>query len=73
MTDDERVCLNGIIERYLAAGSPSHLDWVFDHGLVTESHRNLEAAGIVQRVFGTEQGFGWRLTATGRAQTQLPA
>lgn len=65
--------LSEIAERYSAAGSPDRVDWCFDTGAVTEQHRELEAAGVLQRVFGVPGGFAWRLTEAGAQQARASA
>jgi hypothetical protein len=65
--------LTTIAERYAAAGSPDHTGWCFDGGVVTDAHRELEASGVLQRVFGVPGGFGWRLTDAGAQQARACA
>ncbi len=61
------------MERYLAAGSPERGGHVFGVGELTDAHRELESAGLVQRVFGAVGGVAWRLTETGAERAKLPA
>lgn len=65
MTDSTRQLLAAIAERYVAAGSPERSGFCFDAGIVSDEHRELEANGLLQRVFGIPGGFGWRLTEAG--------
>ncbi len=65
VTDDASNRLQAILERYRAAGNPERTTWLFDRGVDTVPHRELELAGLLERVFGTPHGFAWRLTAAG--------
>jgi hypothetical protein len=65
MTDSTSKLLAELAERYAAAGSPERSGWCFDAGIATDAHRDLEASGQLQRVFGVPGGFAWRLTEAG--------
>lgn len=54
-----------IATAYLAAGSPDRATHHFEHAQMTDMHRELEAEGVIQRVFGVPGGFAWRLTEAG--------
>lgn len=62
MKNDVSQLFSTIAERYASAGSPEHSGWTFDAGVITDPHRELEAAGLLQRLFGVPGGFAWRLT-----------
>ncbi len=57
-----------IVDLYLAAGSPARQSWLFQAGRVSDVQRELEAAALIERVFGTKRGFAWRLTERGVEQ-----
>lgn len=65
MSEQARAHFLGIVERYLAAGSPERGGWSFDVAQMTDLHRELETAGLIQRAFGVPGGFAWRLTEIG--------
>ena len=73
MKDEARILFQTIMDGYLAAGSPERGGYVFGAGEMTDAHRDLESAGLVQRVFGMPGGVGWRLTETGAERAKLPA
>lgn len=73
MSNEATLLFQTIIERYVAAGSPERGGYVFGAGDMTDTHRELESAGLVQRVFGTASGFAWRLSETGAQRAKLPA
>ncbi|RYZ03005.1 MAG: hypothetical protein EOO73_29215 [Myxococcales bacterium] len=73
MSEQARKLLSTIAERYASAGSPERSGWCFDAGLVTDPHRELEASGILQRVFGVPGGYAWRLTEAGMQQARACA
>jgi hypothetical protein len=73
VSEQSRKLLSSIAERYAAAGSPERSGWCFDAGTVTDPHRELEAAGLLQRVFGVPGGYGWRLSEKGFAQMKATA
>ena len=67
VTENARGYLLALAERYRAAGLPERASWLFESGKLTEVHRELENAGLIERVFGTAHGFAWRLTEAGMA------
>jgi len=73
VNDQSRKLLIAIAERHAAAGSPERSGWCFDVGVTTDQHRELEAEGLVQRVFGVPGGFAWRLTEVGMQQAKASA
>ena len=73
MKDEARTLFQTILDRYLAAGSPERGGYIFGAGEMSDAHRELESAGLVQRVFGTVGGVSWRLTETGAERAKLPA
>lgn len=73
VNDEARTLFQKILDGYLAAGSPERGGYVFGPGEMTDAHRDLESAGLVQRVFGTVGGVAWRLTETGAERAKLPA
>ena len=64
MSAAARRYFEAIVQRYLDSNSPERKDWLFDGGQVSDTHRELEADGLIERVFGAERGFAWRLTDT---------
>jgi hypothetical protein len=73
VSEQARKLLSTIAERYAAAGSPERSGWCFDAGAVTDAHRELEAGGLLQRVFGVPGGYGWRLSEAGMQQMKASA
>jgi hypothetical protein len=73
VNDEARSLFQKIMNAYLAAGSPERGGYIFGAGDMSDAHRDLEAAGLVQRVFGTVGGVAWRLTETGAERAKLPA
>ena len=70
--EEATVLFLGIAQRYLAAGCPERGGWYFDIGEQSDPHRELEAAGLVQRPFGVVGGFAWRLTDAGVTRATQP-
>lgn len=68
MTDAARNHFQAIADRYRSAEPPERASWLFESGKLTESHRELESAGLIERVLGTAHGFSWRLTDAGAAR-----
>ena len=68
VTEATRTHFQAIAERYRAADNPERASWLFESGKLTEPHRELESAGLIERVFGTAHGFSWRLTEAGIAR-----
>lgn len=58
---------------YLAAGCPERGGYLFGAGEMSDAYRDLESAGLLQRVFGVAGGVAWRLTETGATRAKLPA
>lgn len=73
MDERSRSLLVAIAERHVAAGSPERSGWCFDVGVASDQHRELEADGLIQRVFGVPGGFAWRLTEVGLQQAKACA
>lgn len=73
MSEQARTLLSSIAERYASAGSPERSGFCFDAGSVTDAHRELEAAGVLQRVFGVPGGYAWRLSEAGLQQIKATA
>ncbi|MDF3064544.1 MAG: hypothetical protein K0R38_145 [Polyangiaceae bacterium] len=73
VSEPARKLLSTIADRYAAAGSPERSGWCFDAGSVTDAHRELEASGLLQRVFGVPGGYAWRLTEAGMQQAKACA
>ncbi|MET0795214.1 MAG: hypothetical protein ABW061_27090 [Polyangiaceae bacterium] len=73
MSEEARILFQTIIERYSAAGSPERGGYIFGAGEMTDAYRELETAGLMQRVFGTVGGVAWRLTETGAERAKQPA
>ena len=71
--DEAHSLLLDIINRYRLAGSPDRGGWYFDVGQISDAHRDLEAAGLVQRAFGIAGGVAWRLTELGIERVKQPA
>ena len=65
MSDEATKHFQAIAELFAAVGFPAREGWLLQAGLVTDAHRELEAGGLLERVFGTVRGFAWRLTAAG--------
>ena len=65
VSEEAKKLLQAIAMRYAAAGCPDRQTHYFDAGGTTDTHRELEVAGLVQRVFGVPGGVCWRLTDTG--------
>ena len=68
MNEAARQHFQAIAERYRSANPADRATWLFESGKLTESHRELESAGLIERVFGTAHGFSWRLTEAGVAR-----
>jgi hypothetical protein len=73
VSEQARKLLSTIAERYSSAGSPERSGWCFDGGTVTDAHRELEASGLLQRVFGVPGGYAWRLSEAGMQQMKASA
>lgn len=71
--DEARLLLLDIIHRHQTEGSPDRGGWYFDVGTISDAHRDLESAGLVQRVFGIAGGVAWRLTELGLERAKQPA
>lgn len=71
--DEAHQLLLDVINRYRVAGSPDRVGWYFDVGVISDAHRDLEAAGVVQRAFGVAGGVAWRLTEMGVERAKQPA
>ena len=65
MSENAKTSFRAIAERYAAAGYPDRQTHYFDVGATTDTLRELETAGLIQRVFGIPGGVGWRLTEAG--------
>jgi len=65
VSEEAKKLFRGIAERYVGAGYPDRLAHHFDAGATTDAHRELEVAGLIQRVFGVPGGVCWRLTEAG--------
>ena len=44
--------LQATAKLYAAAGHPEWQSWLFQRGQLSEAHRELETAGLIERVFG---------------------
>jgi hypothetical protein len=65
VSENSKILFRAIAERYAAAGNPDRQTHHFDVGATTDTHRELEVAGLIQRIFGIPGGVGWRLTEAG--------
>jgi hypothetical protein len=65
MSPDADALLARVYQLYVRAGSPDLGVWYCDLGLRDAAHDELALLGLLGRVFGTERGFGWRLTEDG--------
>ncbi|MES1174821.1 MAG: hypothetical protein ABUL62_10890 [Myxococcales bacterium] len=74
MTEDARNHFQAIAELYASLGFPERESWLVQAGDVSNVHHELEAEGLIERVFGTKRGFAWRLTQAGveRAKSGYP-
>jgi hypothetical protein len=57
--------LVSIGECLAAASSASPATWLFDIGMMSDVHHELEREGMIVRMLGTEHGFAWRLSDKG--------
>jgi len=73
VSEQAKTLFRAIAERYAAAGHPDRQTHYFDVGSTTDTHRELEVAGLIQRVFGIPGGVGWRLTEAGVEDAKKPA
>jgi hypothetical protein len=73
VSNDANKLFSMITERYSSAGAPERTGWYFDAGVVSDAHRELEAAGLLQRFFGAPGGYAWRLTEAGLQQIKASA
>jgi hypothetical protein len=73
VNDQANTLFQTIMTGYLAAGSPERGSYIFGAGEITDAHRELESAGLVQRVFGGVGGVAWRLTEIGAERAKQPA
>lgn len=73
MSEEAKNLFHAIAERYAAAEYPDRQTHYFDAGATTDSHRELEVAGLIQRVFGIPGGVCWRLTDAGVERAKKPA
>src|SRR6478609_7183634 len=65
VSEEANKMFRAIAERFAAAGHPDRVTHHFDAGATTDPHRELEVAGLIQRVFGVPGGVCWRLTEAG--------
>jgi hypothetical protein len=72
VSEEAKKLFQEIAVRYAAAGYPDRQTHHFDAGGTTDTHRELEAAGLIQRVFGVPGGVGWRLTEAGVQDAKKP-
>jgi hypothetical protein len=72
VTEEAKNLFQTIAARYTAAGHPDRQAHHFDAGATTDPHRELEVAGLIQRVFGIPGGVGWRLTEAGVEAAKKP-
>ncbi len=70
VSEEATALFRTIASAYLAAGSPDRASHHFERGRMTDTLRELENDGLVQRVFGVVGGFAWRLTEAGVARAQ---
>ncbi len=68
MSPDADALLTRVYQLYVRAGSPDLGDWCCDLGLRDAAYDELALLGLLVRVFGTERGFGWRLSEDGLAK-----
>jgi len=72
VTDEAKNLFQTIAARYAAAGHPDRQTHYFDPKATTDPHRELEVAGLIQRVFGVQGGVCWRLTEAGVDAAKRP-
>jgi hypothetical protein len=72
VSEEAKNLFQAIAARYAAAGHPDRPTHHFDAGATTDVHRELELAGLIQRVFGIPGGVGWRLTEAGAEAAKKP-
>ena len=65
VSNEAEACLLRVTARFLLEAPPVPREWLFDEGLDTDAHDELELAGVVERMFGTSRGFAWRFTSRG--------
>jgi hypothetical protein len=70
VSEEAKKMFRAIVERYAAEGRPDRITYRFDAGAMTDTHRELEGAGLIQRVFGVPGGVCWRLTEAGVEQAK---
>lgn len=59
-----------ISERFASEAPELPRTWHFDAAADNDVLRELEALGLVERIFGTPQGFAWRLTEAGLREVE---
>ena len=70
VSEEATVLFRTIAAAYSAAGCPDRMGHYFEPGQISDTHRELEALALTQRVFGAVGGFAWRLTEEGAARAR---
>ncbi len=55
-----------IVRQHRQASPREGAQWLFDHGVDTNGHRELAGLGLIIKMLGTFRGFAWMLSAEGR-------